>query len=71
MAAGGTSVAPEKIAKLSAALRESLRNPDVIRKLEELGMEATPSNPKEMSSYVKQEQTRWSALIKARGISNK
>ena len=44
--------APERIQKLSESMQASLKDPGVISKLTELGMESVPSSPEEMRSYV-------------------
>lgn len=62
--------APERVQLIAKALQTSLANPEVVRKLEELGMEAIPGTPEAMRTYVRQEQDRWGPIIKARGISN-
>lgn len=62
--------APDRIQKLSESMQASLKDPAVISKLAELGMESVPSNAEEMRSYVQKEQERWWPMIKARGISS-
>ena len=61
----------DRVQLIAKSLQTSLANPDVVRKLEELGMEAIPSTPDAMTAYVRQEQDRWGPMIKARGITNK
>jgi len=61
----------ERIGKLSQELQQSLKNPEVVRKLEDLGMEPISSTPEAMAAYVRKEQALWGPFIKARGISNK
>lgn len=61
----------ERIGKLSQELQQSLKNPEVVRKLEDLGMEPISSTPEAMTAYVRKEQALWGPFIKARGISNK
>lgn len=62
--------APERVQKLSASMQASLKDPAVVHKLAELGMESFPSTADDMRTYVQKEQERWWPLIKARGISN-
>ena len=62
---------PERIGKLSQELQQSLKNPEVVRKLEDLGMEPIASTPEAMTAYVRKEQALWGPFIKARGITNK
>ena len=62
---------PERIGKLSQELQQSLKNPEVVRKLEDLGMEPIASMPEAMAAYVRKEQALWGPFIKARGITNK
>lgn len=62
-------VAPEIIDKLNAAYRQVSQDPDFIAKLQEMGVETTPSTPEEFSSYMAAEMERWTELVKAKNIS--
>lgn len=58
----------EVIARLSTEMQRAIAVPDISRKLQDFGLEPTPSGPEQMAAYVKAEIARWHALIKARGL---
>lgn len=59
---------PQTIAtQLADALKESLRLPDVVQKLNELNVEAVGSSPAEMAKIMKEDTERWGAIIRATG----
>lgn len=66
-------VAPKKtssaaVERLSRELRAVLAQPDVRSKLEDLGMEVTPSEGPTMVAHIQAEQARWDPVIRSRGI---
>ncbi len=66
-------VAPPKTSsavttKISAAVAESLKEPDVAKRLSELvGVEAIGSTPAEMEAVMKEERARWGRVIATTG----
>lgn len=54
--------------KLTAALREALNDPEVVRVLGNSYMEAVGSTPEEFRQYMDEELERWGPLIKKLGI---
>lgn len=56
------------VAKLSQAIADALRSPDVVRQLTLQGMEPMGGTPKEFAVYVREEYTRWGAVIRHKGI---
>jgi tripartite-type tricarboxylate transporter receptor subunit TctC len=54
--------------KLSVAVREVLRLPDVGKRLAELSAEPIGMPPAEMSRFMKQEAARWREAIRAAGV---
>jgi tripartite-type tricarboxylate transporter receptor subunit TctC len=54
--------------KLSAALTRIVQSPDFVRRMREIGNEATAANPQELLKYVKEESTRWGTVIREAGI---
>jgi tripartite-type tricarboxylate transporter receptor subunit TctC len=65
-------VAPPKTApaianKLSAAIAEGLRQPDVVKLFLDLSVDAIGSTPAEMALFMKQEIERWGGVIRATG----
>lgn len=59
---------PEVIGKLHAALTAALDRTEVRARLEAMGLEITPSSPRQMADYVSSERAKWSAVIRASGI---
>ena len=65
-ARAGTS--PEIIAKLNAALRETLAEPGVTKRLLELGIEAKASSPEEIANRLRADIEKWRQVIAKAGI---
>ena len=59
---------PEIVAKLSAAIAEALRHPDVVRRLGELSADPVGNSPAEMASFMKDETERWRRVIRTAGV---
>ncbi len=57
--------------KLSAAVREIVRQPDVHKRLIDAGDDAFDMTPEQMAAFLREERVRWSNLIKAVGITAK
>jgi tripartite-type tricarboxylate transporter receptor subunit TctC len=55
--------------KLSAAIDEALKHPDVAKRLADLNIEAGGGTPADMAQFMKQESERWGAVIRASGIT--
>jgi tripartite-type tricarboxylate transporter receptor subunit TctC len=53
--------------KLSAAVAEVLKQPDVAARLVEMSMVATGSTPAELAAFMRQERERWGNVIRASG----
>ncbi len=53
--------------KLSAALAEAIRQPDVLKQLASAHTEALGSTPAELAQVLRQERERWSGVIRATG----
>ena len=51
------------IRKLSQAIEQALRAPEVVKQLKLQGMEPTGSTPEAFSAYARQEHERWGAVI--------
>jgi tripartite-type tricarboxylate transporter receptor subunit TctC len=57
------------INQISAALAEAVKQPDVQKRLKDMGdIEAIGSTPAQMAEFMKGEKTRWSAVISEGGI---
>jgi tripartite-type tricarboxylate transporter receptor subunit TctC len=59
---------PQIISTLNQALREILAEPDVKKRLLELGIEAKASTPDEISARLKSDIDKWRAVIEKAGI---
>jgi len=59
---------PEIVSALNAALREILADPDVKKRLLELGIEAKASTPQEIYDRLKSDIDKWRAVIEKAGI---
>jgi tripartite-type tricarboxylate transporter receptor subunit TctC len=59
---------PEIVSTLNAALREILADPDVKKRLLELGIEAKASTPQEIYDRLKSDIDKWRAVIEKAGI---
>jgi tripartite-type tricarboxylate transporter receptor subunit TctC len=56
---------PEEVVnKLNEALNETLKSPEVIAKFKALGLEITPSTPRQLDDYARAERTKWTKVIK-------
>lgn len=65
-ATGGTP--PGIVAQLSQDITWAIRSPDVVKRLEAIGVFAEGGTPAEFQTYLDAETRRWSRLIKMRGI---
>lgn len=66
MARSGT---PEKpIAAMRQALKQALSNPEVRRKFEDFGVSADDAGPDQVARYIRQDLSRWGAVIRELGI---
>jgi tripartite-type tricarboxylate transporter receptor subunit TctC len=59
---------PAIAAKISQAIAETLRLPDVAQRLKELSVTPVGTSPAETAAFVQQESVRWRALLDATGI---
>ncbi len=59
---------PEIVKTLNQALREILAEPDVKKRLLELGIEAKASTPEEITARLKSDIDKWNKVIEKAGI---
>ena len=59
---------PEIASKMSIAIAEALKHPDVQRRLVELSAEPVGNTPAEMAAFMKDEVERWRKVIKSAGV---
>jgi tripartite-type tricarboxylate transporter receptor subunit TctC len=56
------------VAKLSADVNRALAQPDVRRKMMELGSDPAGGSPEEFARFIRADQAKWSKLMKEKGI---
>ena len=54
--------------KVSAGVADALKNPDVLKRLQELSAEPMGLSPAETAAFMRQETERWGAVIRAAGV---
>jgi tripartite-type tricarboxylate transporter receptor subunit TctC len=59
---------PEIATKLSAAIAETLRLPDVAKRIQDLSMTPVGSAPAETAAFIQEERERWRKVIVSAGI---
>jgi tripartite-type tricarboxylate transporter receptor subunit TctC len=59
---------PEIVAKLSQAIAEVLRLPDVAQKFREFSVTPVGTSPAETAAFLKQESERWRQVVAATGV---
>lgn len=60
---------PDVVKKLNGAALQALNEPDVKKRLFEVGMEVAPSTPEELGAYLRQEYQRTGDLIRSANIT--
>lgn len=60
---------PEVLARLSQALDQILRQPEIIQRFKELGADAQASSPADFTRYLAAEDARWTPIIERAGIT--
>jgi tripartite-type tricarboxylate transporter receptor subunit TctC len=65
---GPAGLPRDVVERLSAALRQTLANPEVKARFASGGADVNPRGAAEFAAYVKAESERWAALITQRGI---
>lgn len=66
--AGPAGMPAPVVAKLSHALSTALKDPAVLRRLQEIGLEPTPLTGEQFTAHVRSEARRWGPIIKAAGV---
>ena len=59
---------PEIAAKLSIAIAETLRLPDVTKRMQDLSLTPVGSTPAETAAFIQEERERWRNVIVSAGI---
>ena len=60
---------PPVVAKLNAAIRVALTDPEIVRQLNARGAEPSPSSPEQLGQFIRSEIARWGAAVKRSGAS--
>jgi len=60
---------PDIVARLTAEMNKAITMPEVKARLEEFGLEVTPSDGPSLASFLQKENAFWHQLIKERGLS--
>ena len=56
------------VAKLNAAINESLKSPEIGATLTKLNVDAKTSSPDEFAAFLARERDKWTTVIKAAGV---
>jgi len=59
---------PAVVNKLSLAVADALKLPDVAKRLGEIGIDAIGSSPAQMTQFTKHESERWASVIRSTGM---
>lgn len=60
---------PAVVARINALMQQTLKDPALAKKIEAHGMEPLPTGPEEVNGWVKRDQDKWGAVIRAANIS--
>jgi len=60
---------PDIVARLTAEMTKAITTPEVKARLEDFGLEVTPSDGPSLTSFLQKENEFWHKLIKERGLS--
>jgi tripartite-type tricarboxylate transporter receptor subunit TctC len=66
---GPAGMTPATVDSLNKAIAEVIKEPAIREKLNGLGYEITGSTPQEFEAYVKDENVKWSEVIKSQGLT--
>jgi len=59
---------PDVVGKLNAEANKALANPEIVRKLADLGVVVTPGSAAQFGAFIRSQTDVWSGVIKAAGI---
>jgi tripartite-type tricarboxylate transporter receptor subunit TctC len=60
-------VPPEIVTRLAQSVKKALSDPEVIKKLSEVGVEVIGGSPAELGSFLRDDTAKWGALVKSTG----
>ncbi|MFL6796182.1 MAG: Bug family tripartite tricarboxylate transporter substrate binding protein [Xanthobacteraceae bacterium] len=61
----------ETVEKLNAAINTALQSPEMIAGMKKLGFESRIGSPRDFASFVAAEIPRWTAVVKASGVTSR
>ena len=56
------------VQRLNADLNKALKDPEVVKRMNDFGMEALPGTPEQFHQMARAEAKRWGEVIKASGV---
>ena len=65
---GPKGIPPAIVQRLNADLNKALVSPDVVKRMNDFGMEALPGTPEQFHAMARAEAKRWGAVIKSAGV---
>ena len=65
---GPAGLPQDVVAKLNGAINSALKAPEVIKRMQDYGMEAQPGTPQQFFDMARAEARRWGPVIKAAGV---
>ena len=57
------------VERLNDAIHQAMKDPEVVKRFADQGMQAFPSSPAQFGSFMQSELTKWGPLVKASGAS--
>ena len=57
------------IARINALLQQTLKDPELVGKIEPHGMELVPTGPEEVEAWVRRDEDKWRSVIQKAGIT--
>ena len=64
-----TGTAAAAVERLNDAIHQAMKDPEVVKRFADQGMQAFPSSPAQFGSFMQSELTKWGPLVKASGAS--
>lgn len=64
-----TGTAAAAVERLNDAIHQAMKDPEVVKRFADQGMQAFPSTPAQFGSFMQSELTKWGPLVKASGAS--
>ena len=65
---GPAGMPPDVVAKLNSAINTALKDPAVVKRMDDNGIEAQPGTPQQFFDMSRAEAKRWGPVIKAAGV---